>query len=601
MCGIVGYIGDRQAQPVLLEGLRRLEYRGYDSAGIAVMDGRHIALRKCAGRIADLTRLTDANPLRGTAGIGHTRWATHGEPSDLNAHPHTDMKGDLAVVHNGIIENHAQLRAFLTEKGCRFVSQTDTEVAAHLLHWLYAGDMLSALHQAQTYMTGSYALAVISESEPDAVYCVRQGGPLVIGVGKGEMLLASDIPALLPYTREMLILEDGESAVITRGGATVYDALGHKKTPASYHVEWDAASAEKGGYAHFMLKEIHEQPAAVAGTLHAYYGRDGMAEMLPFLPERLDFIACGTAYHAGLVGAHYMATLAGVESVAHIASEYRYAPRFSHPGEAVMAISQSGETADTLAALRAAAEGGARTVALTNTVGSTLSRAVERALLTYAGPEIAVASTKAYITQIETLLLLAVSIGQRKGTLSAARAKALLDGLEALPEKMAGVLRDAEPIQHYCDRHMNERLMFFLGRGVDWALAMEASLKLKEVSYLPCEAYAAGEMKHGAIALVEPGTPVFAICTQEALLEKTLSNLRETKARGAETVCVCPESFALRAAQEADAVWTVPDADPCLLPLLAMLPMQLLAYHMAVAQGRDVDKPRNLAKSVTVE
>lgn len=599
MCGIVGYIGERQAQDVLLNGLERLEYRGYDSAGIAVMDGAKLGVRKCAGRIAQLRQLTEGSPLSGCIGIGHTRWATHGEPTDVNAHPHT--AGRIAIVHNGIIENHAALRRHLTEMGCRFVSQTDTEVAVHLLNTLYRGDMLLALRQAMGQLEGSYALAVLCENEPDVIYCVRLGSPLVVGLGEGEMFLASDIPAILPYTRNVLILEDREIAVLRRSGVRVYDAQGKPRAVKPYSVDWDAAAAEKGGYAHFMLKEINEQPRAVQGTLSAYYGSEGLHSLLNGTPERVDFIACGTAYHAGMVGCHYFRELAGVESEAHIASEYRYSRIFPHPGETVMAISQSGETADTLAALRGAAEAGARTAALTNTVGSTLSRLARATMLTYAGPEIAVASTKAYITQVETLLLAAIDLGLRNGNLAAERANALLSALGALPEKMEAVLQNPQHVQQYCGRHMKTRLMFFIGRGIDYAMAMEASLKLKEVSYLACEAYAAGELKHGSIALIDEGTPVFAICTQEALLDKTLSNLRETKARGAETVCVCPERFAARAGQDADIVWTVPDADEMLLPLLIMLPMQLLAYYMASAKGRDVDKPRNLAKSVTVE
>ena len=601
MCGIVGYIGKREAQPVLLDGLRRLEYRGYDSAGIAVLENGHTAVRKCAGRIAQLEKLTGAQPLHGTVGIGHTRWATHGEPSDLNAHPHTDVKGHIALVHNGIIENHMALRRHLEGKGCQFISQTDTEVVAHLIHTLYQGDMLSALRAAMKELEGSYALAVINEEDPDALYCVRLGSPLVVGLGEGEMFLASDIPAILPYTREVIILEDKEIAVLRRNGVQVFDPLGEERDPSPYHVAWDAAAAEKGGYAHFMLKEIFEQPDAVAHTLAAYSGKDGLKELLPGIPGQVNFIACGTAYHAGCVGAHYLANLADIESASHIASEYRYRRLFCHPDETIVAISQSGETADTLAALREAKKQGASAAALTNTVGSTLARTVERTLLTYAGPEIAVASTKAYITQVETLLLMALDLGVRKGVLSAQRQSEVLRELGRVPDKMRQVLKGQTEIQQYCDRHMNEHLMFFIGRGIDYALAMEAALKLKEVSYLPCEAYAAGELKHGAIALISGGTPVFALCTQEALLEKTLSNLRETKARGAETVCVCPERFAARAAQEADIVWTVPDADELLTPMLAMLPMQLLAYHMAVAKGWDVDKPRNLAKSVTVE
>ncbi|MBE5770164.1 MAG: glutamine--fructose-6-phosphate transaminase (isomerizing) [Clostridiales bacterium] len=601
MCGIVGYIGNRECQEILLDGLRRLEYRGYDSAGIAVMQGERVQVRKCAGRIAQLEGLARRNPLSGKMGIGHTRWATHGEPTDLNAHPHQDVKGNIALVHNGIIENHGMLRNYLEKQGCRFVSQTDTEVIAHLIHSLYKGDMLQAIREAMGFLEGSYALAVICESEPDSLYCVRLGSPLVVGMGAGEMFLASDIPAILPHTRDMLFLEDKEIAVLRRDGVRVYDAVGAIRHPSPYHISWDAAAAEKGGYAHFMLKEMMEQPQAVQGTLSAYTGKEGLREMLPGKVERLDFIACGTAYHAGRVGAYYLRQLAGIESAAHIASEYRYCRLFPQTDAGVLAISQSGETADTLAALQKARAMGMQTAALTNTVGSTLDRSVKTTLLTYAGPEIAVASTKAYITQVETLLLLAMDQGRKNGALSGERLGDILNQLGRLPEKMEEVLKKQTPIQHYCDGHMNEKLMFFIGRGVDYALAMEAALKLKEVSYLPCEAYAAGELKHGAIALIEQGTPVFAICTQEELLEKTLSNLRETKARGAETVCICPETMEKRARQEADLVWTVPDSDPLLLPLLIMLPMQLLAYHMAVAKGRDVDKPRNLAKSVTVE
>ena len=601
MCGIVGYIGSQQAQPILIDGLRRLEYRGYDSAGIAVMENQSISVRKCAGRIDKLQQITDATPLHGSIGIGHTRWATHGEPTDLNAHPHTDVKGDIAIVHNGIIENHAALRRHLESQGCVFVSQTDTEVVAHLIHTLYKGDMMAALQQAMRMLSGSYALGVLCESEPDVLYTVRLGSPLVVGIGDGEMFLASDIPAILPHTRDVLILEDHEIAVLRRDKVEVYDSLGNKKAPAPMHVSWDAAAAEKGGYAHFMLKEIFEQPEAVKKTLTAYVGKDGFQPMLPGIPQQVDFIACGTAYHAGMAGAHYFAQLADIESAAHIASEYRYRKLFPRENQAIVAISQSGETADTLAALNKAKAMGAQTAALTNTLGSTLDRTVTTSMLTYAGPEIAVASTKAYITQVETLLLMAVDLAVRNGSMTEDRRDQVLRELSALPDKMRKALEFQPEIQHYCDRHMNEHLMFFIGRGIDYALAMEAALKLKEVSYLACEAYAAGELKHGAIALISDGTPVFALCTQEALLEKTLSNLRETKARGAETVCVCPEKFAARAAQEADIVWTVPDADELLLPLLAMLPMQLLAYHTAVAKGWDVDKPRNLAKSVTVE
>ena len=601
MCGIVGYIGTRDAQPILLDGLRRLEYRGYDSAGIATLNKEKIDVRKCAGRIDRLAELAEKSPLRGNMGIGHTRWATHGEPTFQNAHPHTDVKGNIALVHNGIIENHGILKKHLEHQGCRFISETDTEVAVHLIHSLYKGDMRSALQEASKYLEGSYALAVICENEPDCIFCLRLGSPMVIGIGQGETYLASDIPALLPHTRDVLILEERQTAVLRRDGIRLYDEMGEEKQMHPSRIPWDAAAAEKDGYAHFMLKEIHEQPRTVAGTLAAYAGKEGLQEMISGIPKRVDFIACGTAYHAGCVGAAWLSEMANVESVSHIASEYRYRPLFSRDGGLTVAISQSGETADTLAALQKARETGARTAALTNTVGSTLARSAENVLLTYAGPEIAVASTKAYMTQLETLFLLALDVARKKGTLSNPEIEFLLAELKGIPQKMEEILQNCTHIQHYCDCHIHEKLMFFIGRGVDYALAMEGALKLKEISYLPCEAYAAGELKHGAIALIARGTPVFAVCTREAMLEKTLSNLRETKARGAETVCICPECFAKRAAQDADLVWPVPDAAEPLLPLLAIIPLQLLAYHMAVAQGRDVDKPRNLAKSVTVE
>ncbi len=601
MCGIVGYIGEKQAQDILLDGLERLEYRGYDSAGLATLDGGRITVRKCAGRIKQLRNLVAERPLRGETGIGHTRWATHGEPSDLNAHPHTDFKGDIAVVHNGIIENHLSLRKSLESQGCVFVSQTDTEVVAHLIHTLYNGDMLATLHLAMPMLMGNYALAILSEREPDSIFCVRVGSPLVIGLGDNEMFLASDIPAILRHTREVLMLDDREIAVLTRDGAKVYDALGAPVQVYPTHIAWDAAAAEKGGYEHFMLKEIHEQPEAIKGTFDAYCADGVLNAALPILPKRMTFIACGTAYHAALAGSHYFAHLAGIESEARIASEYRYDRIFAHENELALAISQSGETADTLAALKSARDAGIAIASLTNTVGSTLARMTPCTLNTYAGPEIAVASTKAYTTQVETLLLLAVSCGLKNGALPKSRAEQLLGGLKTIPRIIQSTFDLAPRIQKYCDRHMNERLIFFIGRGLDSALAMEAALKLKEVSYLTSEAYAAGELKHGAIALISEGTPVIAICTQERLLDKTLSNLRETKSRGAATLCVCSERFATRAAEESDVVWAVPDADEMLLPLLVIPPLQMLAYFMAIAQGRDVDKPRNLAKSVTVE
>ncbi len=596
MCGIVGYIGAREAQPILLSGLEKLEYRGYDSAGVAVLSDDCLRVRKCKGRIARLKALLDQEPLFGTVGIGHTRWATHGEPSDVNAHPQTDVKGDIAVVHNGIIENNAALRRHLSDQGCVFVSETDTEVVAHLLGALYEGDMLRALLQAASYLEGSYALAVLSAREPDAVFCMRSGSPLVVGVQNGECFLASDIPALLAHTRDVLVLADKEVAVLRRSGAQVFDPYGCERTPTPFHVNWSPEAAEKGGYAHFMQKEIFEQPGALRETLAAHVGSGGLSGFPDEAPARVTLVGCGTAYHACLLGAHYIETLAGIEARAEIASEFRYRAPFYAENETVIAVSQSGETADTLAAAKEAAKY-ARLVCLTNTAASSLERMSEFTMLTCAGPEIAVASTKAFVTQVETLLLLAAHWARKRGRDNGA----LLSDMAALPSLAEQALALEERAQRYSQRHIGIRQLLFIGRGADWTLAREAALKCKEVSYIPAEVYPAGELKHGAIALVVRGTPVVAVCTQPDLFPKTLLSLRETKARGAETLCVCPRALAEEAALAADEVWALPDAPDTLAPLLAILPMQLLAYHLALAHGRDVDKPRNLAKSVTVE
>ncbi len=611
MCGIVGYIGSREASPILLEGLARLSYRGYDSAGVAIIDGHgKINVKKAKGRLENLESLLAEQPLSGQIGIGHTRWATHGEPSDLNAHPHTDVKGGIAVVHNGIIENHEALRRHLESTGARFVSQTDTEVVAHLLNFLYDGDMKRALIRAMGMLEGSYALGVICDREPGVLYCARNDSPLVIGARDGEGFIASDIPALLSHTRDVIFLQDKEIGVLDAHGISVFDAYGKSREHALFHVDWDLSSAEKGGYAHYMLKEIHEQPTALQKTFAPRYsGKPGDYAWLPLTAgevknlRKISIVACGTAYHAGVIGKYAIEKLARLPVEAEIASEYRYRNPIIGENELFIAVSQSGETADTLAALREAKRRGARVLAVCNVVGSTIAREVgdENTLYTYAGPEIAVASTKAYMTQAEVMLMLAIALGDMREELPAGRAQEMMEELRHLPAKAEIVLKTEEALQRFASTASQKKHVFFVGRGLDYALSMEAALKLKEVSYIFSEAYAAGELKHGPIALLKEGRLVVATITQPALLEKTMSNLREVAARGARVLAVCRESLIARVQGQVDEVIAIPDADDLFVPLLAVIPLQLFAYCMAVARGCDVDKPRNLAKSVTVE
>ncbi len=611
MCGIVGYIGNQQAQNILLDGLSRLEYRGYDSAGIAIMENGRIHLSKAKGRLKNLAdRVADA-PLSGCIGIGHTRWATHGEPSDINAHPHTDMKNGIAIVHNGIIENHDELRAMLQSKGCVFVSQTDTEVIAHLLSVLNKGDMIKTLYKAQAMLEGSYALGVLSADEPDTLYCMRKDSPLVIGLGEGEQFIASDIPALIAHTREVELLDDKEIAVMKADSVTIYDLLGTERPLKPIHVDWDVEAAEKGGYAHFMLKEIHEEPASLKKTFTAHVDAETMqlrADAFPITEEEaksltgLTIVACGTAYHAGVVGKYVIEKLARIPVTVDVASEFRYREPIMGPGDLFMAISQSGETADTLAAMREAGRLGAKVMALTNVVGSSIAReAGKNVMYTYAGPEIAVASTKAYITQVEVMMMIAVDLAVKRGTMTAEEAKVFLTEMADIPANAEKLMSCESAVQRFSSQYYDRKHVFYIGRGIDNALAMEASLKLKEVSYIMSEAYAAGELKHGTIALIEEGTLVCALLTQEHLADKTLSNVREVRSRGAKTMIVCPDKLAEKAAREADELWVFPDCRNELTALLAIIPVQLLAYYMAVSRGCDVDKPRNLAKSVTVE
>jgi glucosamine--fructose-6-phosphate aminotransferase (isomerizing) len=608
MCGIMGYIGDKDAAPVLLEGLRRLEYRGYDSAGIAVAHNGAIEVRKAAGKLGRLAHLLDTEPLAGQVGIGHTRWATHGQPTDANAHPHTDESGRFVVIHNGIIENFLTLREELGARGHMFRSDTDTEVLAHLIEEEYRGDIAEATRRAVRRATGAYALVVMCAAEPGRIVAVRMISPLVIGFGDGEMLLASDIPAILPHTRHVLIVEDGEMVVVTREDATVYLLDGTPVERARTSVTWDAEQAERGGYPHFMLKEIFEQPRALQETMMGRLDTDGIVELedVRFPPgfaaglEKIWFTACGTAYHAGLVGRALFDSLLRVPTEIEYAHELRYRNPLVRPGTLAIAISQSGETADTLAAARLCRDRGSRLLAITNVVGGTLSRDAHDVLYTRAGPEIAVASTKAYLTMLVGQVLLALYIGQQRGSVEVERARTLIHELKLLPKKVQEVLNGREAAADLARRLSERDDVYFIGRGLDYAVAMEGSLKLKEISYVHSEAMPAGELKHGTLALVTHGTPVVIVLTQRHVYEKTISGLQEVKARGAHVVAVAYADDA-EIAKYADDVLRIPRTDDLLSPVLSIVPLQLLAYHVAQERGHDIDQPRNLAKSVTVE
>jgi len=607
MCGIVGYAGDRDVVPVLLNGLSRLEYRGYDSAGVAVISDNRLKIYKTKGRLSALRELMEGCCAENTVGIGHTRWATHGEPSFENSHPHTNCSGDIAVVHNGIIENYMKLKEWLTAEGAVFTSETDTEVVAHLINHFYRGDLLAAVLEAVERLEGSYALGVVCEKNPDTIIAARKDSPLVVGLGDGENLIASDIPALLEYTRDVIFLNDREVAVVTRDSVALYDQYGQPVKRESYHVNWDVSQAEKGGYEHFMIKEIHEEPRAMADTFFPRY-KDGLIdlseigidEQLVKSIEKVGIIACGTAFHAGMVGKYIIEDLARIPVEVEVASEFRYRRPIITPGQLFIIISQSGETADTLAAMREAKKHGAKVAAIVNVVGSTIAREADAVLYTHAGPELAVASTKAYNTQLIAIYMIALELARLSGAMDMARYTQLAEGLSRIPALMNKVLENKEQLARVASRNFSQSSVFFIGRGLDYVLSMEASLKLKEISYIHSEAYAAGELKHGTIALIEQGTLVAALATQGALLEKTISNIKEVKARGAQVLAVCFEGTHLPD-DIADEVVYLPRTDDLFAPILAVTPMQLFAYYMAVNKGCDVDKPRNLAKSVTVE
>ncbi|WP_128895258.1 glutamine--fructose-6-phosphate transaminase (isomerizing) [Longirhabdus pacifica] len=609
MCGIVGYIGNREAQSILISGLSKLEYRGYDSAGISVYNGKALQTAKKKGRLAVLEEQLQSNPLNGHIGIGHTRWATHGKPSDENAHPHSDNDHQFSIIHNGIIENYLSLKEELVAKGHVFKSETDTEVIAHLIQSLYEGDMEQAVQRAVKKMKGAYALVVLSKSEPDKLIAVRLASPLIVGVGQGENFIGSDIPAILEYTRNVYILNDGEMAVLTRNDVQLKDVEGNSISREIYHVDWDIVTAEKDGYDHFMLKEIHEQPKGYRDTMGSRIQSDQHKVDLKELTlskqqiesiDRIHIVACGTAYHAGLVGKQVLESMTRIPVEVDVASEYRYRNPIITNNTLVIIVSQSGETADTLAALREAKSQGATILAITNVVGSSVTREADQVLITWAGPEIAVASTKAYTTQLITFYLLGCHFAEVLETKDEQFIAEVVSALQVLPEQVEMILSQAEDIKRYAEHIAQHDHVFFLGRGLDFAVAQEASLKLKEISYIHSEAYAAGELKHGTLALIEEGTPVVAIATQEDLFDKTVSNIQEVVARGADVLglsTVGDEELV----KSVNQLLFIPKTLPFLTPALSIIPLQLLSYYAAMARGTDVDKPRNLAKSVTVE
>ena len=615
MCGIIGYTGTRSVVPILLGGLRRLEYRGYDSAGVAVIgDGKDILIARCLGKIAALDAALEKRPLAGTCGIGHTRWATHGKPSEANAHPH--RAGDVAVVHNGIIENHAELRAKLQAAGSRFSSETDTEVIAHLINFELAkdGDLVQAVVRAAAQFTGAWAIAAVHLKNPDTLIAARHSAPLLLGLGgpgvgedspAAENFVASDVAALLQHTRHVIDLEDGDIARVTPRSHEIFDAHGKAVHRPRRRVEWNQAAAEKQGFRHYMLKEIHEQPRAIRDTI---LGAGVTADDVKFDGLRLELsertrivmLACGTSFHAALIGRSLIETLARIPVEVDIASEFRYRDPIVRSTDIALAISQSGETADTIAALKEAKQRGAHALAICNVLGATISRVADQVLYTHAGPEISVASTKAFTTQLTMMILLAVHLGRRTGNLSPERAKTLLDGLQDLPALIDNLLAASAAIKIVARRHVGARDCLFLGRGLCYPVALEGALKLKEISYVHAEGYASGEMKHGPIALVDSSMPVVVLALQGPGYGKVLSNLEEVRARGGKIIALATLGDH-GIGDLADDVILVPDTVQELQPVLASVPLQLLAYHFADLKGTDVDQPRNLAKSVTVE
>lgn len=608
MCGIVGYVGEREAIEVLVNGLSKLEYRGYDSAGVAVIEDKQIKVKKCKGRLKNLEAKLKEKPLMGNIGMGHTRWATHGEPSDINSHPHSNETITISVVHNGIIENYAQLKQWLKDKGYKFSSETDTEVIPNLLDYYYAGDLLDAVIKVTSKLEGSYAIGVMCNNEPDKVVAVRKDSPLIVGVGKDEYFIASDIPAILNYTRDVYYLDDKEFVVLDKKGVNIYSEDREVINKDISHITWSVDAAEKDGYEDFMLKEIHEQPKAIRDTMKSRIVLNNPINLddIKLTKEDLDkidriyIVACGTAYNAGIIGKNVIEKLARISVETDIASEFRYKDPIITKDTLVIVLSQSGETADTLAVLRDSKAKGARTIAVTNVVGSSIAREAHNVLYTWAGPEIAVASTKAYVTQLIILYSIALHLADLRETISNEEIEKIKTEMLLLPDKVQRILDNKEEIQKFASKHYNEKDMYFLGRGMDYGVAMEAALKLKEISYIHSEAYAGGELKHGTIALIEKGIVVVALFTQEKLVDKMVSNIQEVLTRGAEVLGVmCEKDSYNKELIESKII--IPDTVDILTPVLSVVPLQLFAYYVSKARGLDVDKPRNLAKSVTVE
>lgn len=608
MCGIVGYIGSNNALPYLMEGLSKLEYRGYDSAGIAINLDHEISVFKSKGRLKNLQDSLDMS-MDTVLGIGHTRWATHGAPSDVNAHPHTNENSTIAVIHNGIIENYMEIKEWLiNDKNIIFKSETDTEVIAHLIDYYYEGDLLEAVNKAIEKMEGAYAIGVIAKGEPDRLIAVRKDSPLIVGLGVGENFIASDIPALLKYTRDILLIENDEVVDLRKDKVTIYNAFGQIIEREIYKVTWDMESAEKEGYEHFTLKEIHEQPKGVKETFmrrldkNSHIALEGITITAEDLKKinKIYIVACGTAYHAGLVGRRAFETLAKIPVECDVASEFRYRDPFIDENTLFIAVSQSGETLDTLQSLREAKRKGARVLSIVNVVGSSVSRESDDIFYTWAGPEIGVASTKAFTTQLTAFYLIALHFAKLNGNMSDDGIKEIIDELKVMPEMIQSILDQSEKIQKLAARQFNNEKVFFMGRGLDADLALEGSLKLKEISYINSFSIAAGELKHGTIALIEDNTFVVALATQDRLYEKMVSNIKEVKARGAHVFAVAKEGKTA-IEKSADEVFYIPDTLDILTPILAVIPLQMLAYYISSIRGNDVDKPRNLAKSVTVE
>ncbi|WP_061320692.1 glutamine--fructose-6-phosphate transaminase (isomerizing) [Clostridium botulinum] len=608
MCGIVGYVGFRKASDVIVDGLSKLEYRGYDSAGIAINDGKEIEFQKYKGRLNVLSENLENKPMEGTIGIGHTRWATHGVPSDVNSHPHLNMDETIAVVHNGIIENYMEIKEWLVSEGVKFKSETDTEVIAHLVDHYYEGDLLQAVFKAIKKLRGAYALGVVCKDNPEQLVAVRKDSPLIVGIGENENFIASDVPAILKYTRDVYFLDNGEVVTLEKDEIKIYNEKEEKITKEPFHVMWDVEAASKGGYDHFMIKEINEQPNGIKETLVRRLDENGKIKLddIKLTKEDLDeinkvyVVACGTAYNAGITGRYAIERFAKIAVETDVASEFRYRKPFIDDKTLIIVVSQSGETADTLAVVREGKEKGARVLAITNVVGSSIAREADDVFYTWAGPEVAVASTKAYTTQLVALYMIALDMGIKRGTITEEFYNDIISELKLIPEKVQKILDQHDDIKEIAKEIKDNEHAFYIGRGLDYNLSLEGSLKIKEISYMHAEAFAAGELKHGTIALIEENTPVVATMTQTDLFEKSISNIKEVKSRGAHVIAITQEGNK-EAEQVADKVIYIPRTNDILQSIIAVVPHQLLAYYVAILKDRDVDKPRNLAKSVTVE